>query len=291
MAWKLYEGDCFDYLPLIEDKSIDMILCDLPYGTTACKWDTPLPLDELWIEYKRVIKDDGAIVLTATQPFTSLLVTSNPEMFKYEWIWCKSKPTDFIRAKLKPMGKHESILIFSKGSVANGANNNMNYYPQGLKKVDKIVKNHPNTGGEGLRGKSFLGRNETNLGPNNKLHLPQYIQEFEGYPSTLLNIDSPKSSIHPTQKPVKLFEYLIKTYTNEGDLVLDNCAGSGTTGVACENTNRNSILMEKEPEYCQIIHDCMKQAHELKLEARKQQTLNSFSGQQTLTSHTTLDNQ
>lgn len=282
MSWKLYEGDCFDYLPLIEDGSVDMILCDLPYGTTACKWDTPLPLEELWEEYKRVIKDNGAIVLTATQPFTSYIVMSNPKMFKYEWIWCKSKSTDFIRAKLKPMGKHESILIFSKGSVANGANNNMIYYPQGLKKVDKIVKNNPNSGGEGLRGKSFLGRNGTNLGANNKLHLPQYIQEFEGYPSTLLNINSSQSSLHPTQKPVKLFEYLIKTYTNEGDLVLDNCAGSGTTGVACENLNRNSIMMEKEPEYCQIIKDRMKSVQDLQIENRKQQTLNDFKGQSTL---------
>lgn len=236
-------GDCLELMKDIPNGSVDMVLCDLPYGTTACKWDTVIPFKPLWREYHRIAKERAAIVLTASQPFTSALVMSNVKNFKYDWVWNKSKVGDFVRAKLKPMSGHESVLIFSKGAVANGSKRNMNYNPQGLKRVNKIAKNSTNP------TEGFAGRNKENYGPNNKLHQPTYIQEFEGYPNTKLNIQSNKKGFHPTQKPVALFEYLIKTYTNEGDLVLDNTAGSGTTAIASENTSRRWICIERDPDY------------------------------------------
>ena len=250
MSWVLYEDDCFEVFPSIEDGSIDMILCDLPYGTTACKWDTPLPLDELWLEYKRIIKSHGAIVLTGSQPFTSKLVMSNPSMFRYEWIWEKEQGVNFQLANKQPLKITENILIFSKNSP--------NYYPQGLIEVNRTKSN------------TFKGGN---LGHNSSEKLrDNYIQVYSNYPSNLIKFNRERG-LHPTQKPVALFEYLIKTYTNEHDLVLDNCAGSGTTGVACQNLNRDCILIEKEPEYCDIIRERMQTVQELQVEQRKQQTL------------------
>lgn len=234
--------DCLFALSLIPDDSVDMLLVDLPYGTTACKWDSVIPFEPLWEQYNRICTERAAMVFTATQPFTTSLISSNIENFKYDMVWNKSKRTDFIRAKLKPMGAHESVLIFSNASVANGAKNNMNFFPQGLIEVNKTVKNNQ-------KGETLLGRNKSNLGPNNKLHDESYTQKFKNYPCTQLNIASEHKTIHPTQKPVALFEYLIKTYTNEGDTVLDNCAGSGTTAVACENLNRKWICMEQDEEY------------------------------------------
>lgn len=226
---KVIHGDCLDVMKQIPDKSIDMILCDLPYGTTACKWDTIIPFEPLWEQYKRIIKDNGAIVLTASQPFTSALVMSNVKMFKYEWVWVKSKITGVLNAKRMPVRKHEHILVFSTNGLPN-------YFPQGMKEVNEIIKQ---------------GGNSDNYGQRNK---KEYVKQFSGCPRDVLEIPSEGKTIHPTQKPVALFEYLIKTYTNEGDLVLDNCAGSGTTGVACKNTGRNYILIEKEQEYIDIIN-------------------------------------
>jgi len=255
LTWKLFEGDCFDVLPSIEDGSIDMVLCDLPYGTTACKWDTPLPLDKLWTEYERVIKDNGAIVLTASQPFTSALVMSNPKLFRYDMSWNKRAVTGFLNANRMPLRAHEDILLFYKKLPV--------YNPQ--KTPGKpYIKN--------LRGQAeHYGKFDP--------HTPTNLSG-DRYPTSVLTIHNGNRSekIHPTQKPVALFEYLIKTYTNLGDLVLDNCAGSGTTGVACENTGRNSILMEKEPEYCQIIRERLQEHTQqtLQVEARKQQTLLNY---------------
>nr|CAH2570333.1 methyl transferase [uncultured archaeal virus] len=232
MAWKLFEGDCLEIMPLeIEDKSIDMILCDLPYGTTACKWDTPLPLDELWVEYKRVIRDNGAIILTASQPFTTTLIYSNIEMFRYEWIWEKEQGTGFLNANRRPLKKHENILIFSKHQTL--------YNPQMIGTEIRTIKRNPDKITD-----VYVA----------DMPLPQISTYNSKYPTSIIKFNCQRG-LHPTQKPVALFEYLIKTYTNEGDLVLDNCAGSGTTGVACEITNRNSILIEKEPEYCDIIRN------------------------------------
>ena len=240
---KILQGDCLELMKDIPDKSIDMILCDLPYGTTACKWDTVIPFEPLWEQYKRVIKDNGAIVLTASQPFTSALVMSNMKMFRYEWIWEKSKVTGFLEAKNKPLNTHETILVFSKSKYSNRVKEKMIYLPQGLQVINKLLK--PNLQGKKDKEGHNFQRPST---------LNSYTQTSTNYPKTVLKIASENKTFHPTQKPVALFEYLIKTYTNENDLVLDNCAGSGTTGVACQNLNRNFILMEKEQEYVDIIN-------------------------------------
>jgi len=240
MTNQIIQGDCLIVMKDIPDKSIDMVLCDLPYGTTACKWDTVIPFEPLWEQYKRVIKDNGAIVLTASQPFTSALVMSNVKMFKYEWIWFKNVPTGMVLANKMPMKYHENVLVFyDKQPTYNKQMISREWKTQ--KTVDKITRR----------------ARPDEHGINKDL---QPWKEFDGKsknPSSVVNFDVvPRATgtLHPTQKPVALFEYLIKTYTNERDLVLDNCAGSGTTGVACKNLNRNYILIEKEPEYIKIIN-------------------------------------
>lgn len=217
---KIHLGDCLEIMPLISDKSIDLILCDLPYGTTQNKWDVIIPLDKLWSEYKRVIKPTGTIVLTAAQPFTSLLVMSNPKMFKYEWIWKKTDSTNFLNAKHQPLRIHESVLVFYHKNI---------YNPQGLKRVDKFVKDQKPITTE-------------NYGATRAL---QYKQLFTSYPESVITFASANNTIHSTQKPVDLFRYLILTYTNGGGLVLDNCIGSGTTAEACIIEGRNFIGIEK----------------------------------------------
>jgi len=235
---KIICGDCLEIMPNIPDKSIDMILCDLPYGTTACKWDIIIPFEPLWKEYKRLIKDNGAIVLTASQPFTSMLVMSNLKMFKYEWIWIKSKATNFLMGKRQPLKYTENICIFYKKLPT--------YNPQMIKRDEKNKRNNKKC--TQLIDKT-KGINSDKYANRLKAGMNDYI-----YPRNYINIpqNTRVKSLHPTQKPVALFEYLIKTYTNKGDLVLDNCAGSGTTGVACKNLGRNYILIEKEKEYCEI---------------------------------------
>jgi len=214
---------------------IDMILCDLPYGTTACKWDTIIPFEPLWKEYKRLIKDNGAIVLTASQPFTSALVMSNIEMFKYEWIWEKHKGTNFLLAYKMPLKIHENVCIFYKEQSL--------YNPQKLEGFTYCRRGSHNKRKAGVFGKKEPIRYSEKHEPTKRL--PVSIQKFS-------NHNQKANSFHPTQKPVALFEYLIKTYTNEGDTVLDNCAGSGTTAIACMKTNREYILIEKEEKYCEI---------------------------------------
>lgn len=241
MKNEIIQGDCLEVMKDIPDKSIDMILCDLPYGTTACKWDTIIPFEPLWKEYKRIIKNNGAIVLTASQPFTSALVMSNPDMFKYEWIWEKEQGSNFTTVNHQPFKAHENILVFSFGKITyNPLGNFMKYNPQKTKGEPYFVKRSGR-----MTQNLATGINQQLISTNNESgdRHPLSFQRF--------NRDNPK--IHPTQKPVALFEYLIKTYTNEGDLVLDNCAGSGTTGVAARNLKRNFILIEKEPEYIKII--------------------------------------
>jgi len=226
------------------DKSIDMILCDLPYGTTACKWDTIIPFEPLWEQYKRIIKDNGAIVLTASQPFTSALVMSNIKMFKYEWIWYKTDSAGFFNAKNCPVKKHENILIFSKGTIANCSPRLMKYYPRDL--TPTRVKRANSNKSDGIIG-------------NRPSRKDNYIQTLTNYPVSVIYFQNDKLGIHDVSKPVALFEYLIKTYTNEGDTVLDNCMGSGTTGVACKNLNRNFIGIELDPEYFKIAEKRIKE--------------------------------
>ena len=225
---ELIQGDCLEKMKDIPDGSIDMILCDLPYGTTACKWDTIIPFEPLWEQYKRIIKDNGAIVLTASQPFTSALVMSNIKMFKYCWVWNKAKAANYVNAKKQPLKIHEDIAVFCKGN---------NYNPQ--KTIGKFRKK----GGYTVNREVAVAQNPTVS--FNDTYYPKSILNF----SVAGNKDS---TLHPTQKPVALFEYLIKTYTNEGDLVLDNCMGSGTTGVACVNLNRSFIGIEKDENYFKI---------------------------------------
>ena len=228
---KIYNEDCLEGMKKIEDKSIDMILCDLPYGTTRNKWDTVIPLDKLWEQYERVIKDNGAIVLTASQPFTSALVMSNPSIFRYEWIWIKSRASLFQNARKMPMKRHENILVFYK---------KLPTYNLELKRLDKKIKSSRKN-----KGGSMLG-NTSGVVSKGK----EYYQEETGFNFSDIFFKNPNNkNIHPTQKPAPLFEHLIKTYTNEGETVLDNCMGSGTTAIACMNTNRNYIGFELDKEY------------------------------------------
>lgn len=222
-------GDCLELMKGIPDKSIDMILCDLPYGTTRNKWDSVIPLDKLWEQYEGIIKDNGAIVLFSQMPFTAKLVHSNLKLFKYEWIWQKDNATGFLNAKKMPLKIHENILVFYKKLPT--------YNPQ-MRKGFK-----PYTCKQG-RGSSSWNYNE-NFGG--------YITENNGerYPVDVIK-EKRENGLHPTQKPVELLEYLIKTYTNEGEIVLDNCMGSGSTGVACINTNRNFIGFDINKDYIEL---------------------------------------
>ena len=237
-------GDCLEVMKDIPDGSIDMILCDLPYGTTACKWDTVISFEPLWEQYKRVIKGNGAIVLTASQPFTSALVVSNPNMFKYSWIYKKRCASNFAQAKYAPMKEHEDVLVFAKGKVR--------YYPikeerQGSgKERAKYAYSDKSRHASGDFVGNIIGEyDKENDAGNDELRYPSSVQEFN-------NRASGDRGFHPTQKPVALLEYLIKTYTLEGEIVLDNCMGSGSTGVACVNTSRNFVGIEKDETYFQV---------------------------------------
>ncbi len=230
---KTYLGDCLELMPQMESGMFDMILCDLPYGTTACKWDTIIPFEPLWKEYERLIKPNGAIVLTASQPFTSALVMSNTALFKYEWIWEKPKSTGHALSKVQPMKAHENILVFGKGKI--------NYYPQFENGEPYKGRNKPKYKESEEFSTGYGNRNN-----NDGFRFPRSVQFFR-------NTRYVNEQIHPTQKPTTLWEYLIKTYTNEGELILDNCAGSGTTGEACYNTGRNYIQIEKEQKYFDLI--------------------------------------
>lgn len=228
---KIYNGDCLELMPEIKDASIDMILCDLPYGTTQCKWDSIIPFDKLWEQYERIIKPNGAIVLFGAEPFSSHLRLSNLKLYKYDWIWDKIKGTGFLNAKRQPMRNHEIISVFYKGQCI--------YNPQktfGHKNKKSFRAKHLQT--------DVYGEMANDYQYESTERYPRSIQEFSS--------DTQNSSLHPTQKPVALLEYLIKTYTNEGDLILDNCIGSGSTIIACLNTNRKFIGIEKEEKYFEI---------------------------------------
>ena len=227
----IHEGDCLELMRDIPDKSVDMILCDLPYGTTACKWDTIIPFEPLWAQYERVIKDNGAIVLTASQPFTTVLINSNLEAFRYCWVWNKKKAGNIFLAKKQPMKIHEDVVVFSKKPH--------NYFPQMIKR-DKVKRSKNYGTGEAIGG---TGQKEDKV----------YTYTHK-YPGSIIEISnaSQKGKVHPTQKPVPLFEYLIRTYTNEGEVILDNCIGSGTTAVAAINTGRQFIGIEQDAGYAEI---------------------------------------
>lgn len=234
---KITCGDCLEVMRDIPDKSVDMILCDLPYGTTACKWDTIIPFEPLWEQYKRLIKNNGAIVLTASQPFTTALIASNMAMFKYEWIWVKPQGVDPFMAKIRPLNNIEYVLVFCDGSPV--------YNPQYVKGEAYHV----------IRDKTprVKETNGTTMKQTETLNWGQRL------PVRTICFDQEKGE-HPTQKPVALFEYLIATYTQPGEIVLDNCIGSGTSGVAAINTDRKFIGIEKEPKYVEIARKRLEQA-------------------------------
>lgn len=303
---KIYNEDCLKGMKRIPDKSIDMILCDLPYGTTACSWDVIIPFDELWRQYKRIIKDAGVIALTASQPFSSQLIMSNIEMFKYNFIWEKNQGSNFLTAKRQPLKIHEDILIFyDDPTTAMGKTTSLddvrNYLLEQKRlsgitnnEIYEILGNHmrshyftkgsqfkvpPKKDYLKLQTTGFFQRNYEELTNNATIKLTynpqmtvgtkyksgkgtsgdvtgnvvkkQTINDGSRYPTSILKFNR-ETGLHPTQKPVALFEYLIQTYTNEGDVVLDNCIGSGTTAVAAINTNRQFIGFEKEKEYFDI---------------------------------------
>lgn len=230
MINSVLHGDCLELMKDIPDKSIDMILCDLPYQVTASKWDVVIPFDLMWERYKRVVKDEGAIVLFGTEPFSSFLRTSNIENYKYDWVWNKRKGGNIFNLKSQPYKIHENIMVFNSTKES--------YYPIMESQKERTGRIYSKT--DNFRTPDYGDERKYN-----KKH-PKSILDFSNA--------SQKGKVHPTQKPVALFEYLVKTYTNEGETVLDNCAGSGTTAIACMNTNRNYILMEQEKEYIDIIN-------------------------------------
>jgi site-specific DNA-methyltransferase (adenine-specific) len=226
-------GDCLELMRGLPDSSVDLILCDLPYGITQCRWDSIIPLDALWLEYKRIIKPNAVIALTACQPFTTTLISSNIKMFKYVWVWSKKSSTGFLNAKIRPLRSHEDIVIFSKGKPV--------YYP--IMTVRGIPRQKGSYNKRIGDGDGNYGKFQNVQSVNNKF-----------YPKDVIEISNAQQAgkVHPTQKPVELMEYLIKTYTQHGGVVLDNCMGSGTTGVACKNTGRDFIGMELDPDYFAI---------------------------------------
>ncbi len=309
-------GDCLELMKDIPNGSVDMILCDLPYGTTACKWDTIIPFDKLWEQYERIIKPTGAIVLTASQPFTSLLINSNINAYRHIWYWKKSRPTGFQRVSQEPLRTIEDVVVFyrdipynevktteqmisfkiklsdyfkSSGLTLKQLNIACGFEASGYFRKSSSWKNVTPTeeklkvmcdnmncsfdelqselltanksiswlmrtfNPQGIRSCSKKNKRGATGENWHELANNHYDVEFENYPTNIIEILSEGKPLHPTQKPIALFEYLIKTYTNEGDLVLDNTAGSGTTAIACLNTNRQFIVMEKEQKYYDII--------------------------------------
>jgi site-specific DNA-methyltransferase (adenine-specific) len=232
----IYNEDCLDGMKRIPDGSVDAIICDLPYGTTKNSWDCLIPLDKLWAEYKRVIKTSGAIVLFSQQPFTSALVMSNPKMFRYEWIWEKEMGTGFLNANYAPLKSHENILVFSNLAACYVKNpaDAMVYHPQ-------MTEGKPYT--------CKQGKMEHNYDTKNMVAAIETKNEGKRYPKTILHYNRDKVKIHPTQKPVELVRYLIRTYSSPDETILDNCMGSGTTAIAAIKEHRHYIGFELNSEY------------------------------------------
>jgi site-specific DNA-methyltransferase (adenine-specific) len=241
----LRHGDCLQLMRDLPDASVDMVLCDLPYGTTACAWDSVIPFEPMWREYWRITKRNAVVVLTAAQPFTSALVYSEIKNYRYGWVWVKNRPTMAVHARNRPMPKHEDVLVFSRakwGHASQLCERRMPYNPQGAaftgkRKIIKAKGSQPSYNGA---RPNLVGRE---------------YEPMTNMPHSVLEFAKDESHFHPTQKPVALMEYLIRTYTNSGDVVLDNCMGSGTTGVACVNTERRFIGMEMDAGYFEVARD------------------------------------
>ncbi len=250
MTYTLHEGDCLEKLQDVPSGSVDLVLTDPPYGTTACKWDAVIPFEPMWKHVWSVLKPNGAAVFTASQPFTSALVMSQVKAFKYQWVWEKNKATGHLNAKKRPLVANEDILIFCRASPA--------FNPQGLREKEVL------TISKGCRGKKGRGSSGECYG----VAVNDAIQTHTGYPRSVIRFGvDMKAEFHPTQKPVALMEYLIKTYTNAGETVLDFTMGSGTTGVAAMNTGRSFIGIERDPKYFAIASDRIRVAHETYLDS------------------------
>lgn len=249
MAEWLFNGDCLEIMPMLIEKGIkvDMILCDLPYGTTACEWDKLIPADKLWDCYNKLLNPQGSVVLFSSGLFTPRVMLSNLDAYKYKWTWIKNNSTNFVHAKNRPMTKSEDILVFSNASMGHVSilgNRRMIYNPQDLIPYNKVIK----------AGKGRFGT----IAGERPSHKSEFTRDYTNYPNDVLtNFPelSANKKLHTSQKPVGLCEYLIKTYTNEGATVLDNCMGSGTTGVACKRTNRNFIGIELDKKYFEIAKE------------------------------------
>ncbi len=241
---ELWRGDCLELMKNIEDESVDCIICDLPYGTTKCKWDVVIPFDLLWEQYTRIIKEEGAIVLFGKEPFSSALRLSNLSLYKYDWIWVKDTKSNFMQVNHQPLNNVELISVFGKGYVRSIKDRvMMKYHPQYSESEPYVIPKTSKT--TDMFSANYKNGVYKHTNRDTSLRYPYNIIRF--------NMDKPKQ--HPTQKPVALLEYLIKTYTDECNLVLDNCMGSGSTGVACKNLNRNFIGIEKEQTYFDIAED------------------------------------
>jgi site-specific DNA-methyltransferase (adenine-specific) len=236
----LMQGDCLERMKEIESGSVDMVLADPPYGTTACKWDSVIPFEPMWSELKRIIKPNGAIVMTASQPFTTALIYSNMKNFKYCWVWNKSRFSNQMLAKKQPLKIHEDVIVFCCGSAP--------YNPQGLIEVNKTTK----------QGSRITDNN------GGGIRSTEYLQTHTNYPKSIQQFASEGKTVHPTQKPVTLMEYLIKTYTNTGETVIDFTMGSGTTGVAAINTGRKFIGIELDEKYFNIAKERIEKARQAK---------------------------
>jgi site-specific DNA-methyltransferase (adenine-specific) len=243
---QLYHGDCLDIMPQLESNSIDMILCDLPYGTTACKWDSVIDLTKLWDEYKRLIKDNGVICLFGQEPFSSVLRTSNLEMYRYDWIWQKQKPSNFQLMGYQCGRVHEEIMVFSKAKACYTKNGVRIMYNPQTEKRERVRK---------ANAKIYSGAEL--LHNYSKKQVDNFKEYEDKQPISILKFNTVEHRVHPTQKPVDLLEYLIKTYTDVGMTVLDNCMGSGSTGIACKNLDRNFIGIEKEEKYFNIAKEAI----------------------------------
>lgn len=235
---KIYNEDCLVGMERIPDNSVDCVICDLPYGTTDCAWDSLIPIDKLWEQYKRVLKPQGSVLLFGSEPFSTMLRMSNLTWYKYDWIWHKNKTTGFQHAKNMPLKDYEIISVFSPASMGHAnllGERRMKYNPQGVRRVNKI--NHD----RGSKFGTIVGHRPS--------HKESFLTEYDNYPRMILDFDSAVNGFHPTQKPVSLVRYLVLTYTNKDDVVLDNCMGSGTTAIACLEEHRHYIGFELNKEY------------------------------------------
>ena len=244
--FELWQGDCLELMKNIPDGSVDLVLADPPYGTTACKWDSVIPFEPMWEQLNRIIKPNGAICLFASQPFTTKLISSNITNFKYLYVWEKTKACNFMHAKNMPLKLHEDICVFSNGIIAHSGKKKMPYFPQGVIEVNKVWK------------RPRLYDSEHNL--KRPSHKTTRMITKENFPSDILRFNSVHNPPHPTQKPIDLLEYLIRTYTNEGETVLDFTMGSGSTGVACVNANRRFIGIELDDGYFEIAKKRIEEA-------------------------------